>query len=87
MTPEIVVEVLTPMGSYIGQPPIVEVGVTNDIDQFMTGDESDLEEAATYSASPNYLYPETQTTDLQIKARITHRNALQGEFTVSVTYV
>jgi len=53
----------------------------------MTGEESDLEEAATYSASPNYLYPETQTTDLQIKARITHRNALQGEFTVSVTYV
>lgn len=84
---EIVVEVITPIGSYTGQPPVVEVGVTNDIDQFMTGDESDLEEAATYSASPNYLYPETQTTDLQIKARITHRNALQGEFTVSVTYV
>ena len=84
---EIVVEVVTPMGSYTGSAPVVEVGVTNDIDQFMTGEESDLEESATYSASPNYLYPETQTTDLQIKARITHRNALQGEFTVSVTYV
>ena len=84
---EIIVEVHTPLGSYTGSAPFVEVGVTNDIDQFMTGDESDLEEVAAYSASPNYLYPETQTTDLEIKARITHRNALQGEFTVSVTYV
>ena len=84
---EIAVQVITPLSSYSGGLPQIEVGVTNDIDQFLTADETDLEEAATYSASPNYLYPETQTSDLDIKARITHRGALQGKFTVSITYV
>jgi hypothetical protein len=53
----------------------------------MTGEESDLSLAGTYTANPNYLYPSTQTVDLSLKARISHRTASSGDFVVTVTYV
>jgi hypothetical protein len=53
----------------------------------MDEDASDLESTGVYSAQPNYLYPSTQTSDLALRARISHRSATIGAFTLTVTYV
>lgn len=85
---DVSVEVTTALGNYTGATePTVEVGTAADLDQFMSGDESDLSSTGTYTANPNYLYPATQTVDLSLKARISHRTSTQGDFVVTVTYV
>ena len=85
---DVSVEVTTALGNYTGATePTVDVGTAADLDQFMTGEESDLSSAGTYTANPNYLYPATQSVDLSLKARISHRSATQGDFVVTVTYV
>ena len=53
----------------------------------MTDDESDLSEVGVYTASPNYIYPSTQTTDLDLRIKLTHSGSTLGSVTVSVTYV
>ena len=85
---DVSVEVNTALSNYTGSTePTVEVGTASDLDQFMTGDESDLSSAGTYTANPNYLYPATQGNDLSLKARINHRQSTSGDFVVTVTYV
>jgi hypothetical protein len=85
---DVSVEVNTALSNYTGATePTVDVGTAADLDQFMTGEESDLSLAGTYTANPNYLYPSTQTVDLSLKARISHRTASSGDFVVTVTYV
>jgi len=85
---DIGVEVTTALSNWTGSnAPTIEVGTASDLDQFLTGDESDLETAGDYTANPNYLYPATQTNDLSLKARIYHRGATAGAFSIRVTYV
>jgi hypothetical protein len=75
------------VSNYSGTAPSIDVGDVSDIDAYMTGDESDLSEVGVYTASPNYIYPSTQTTDLDLRVKITHSGATLGDVTVSVTYV
>jgi hypothetical protein len=85
---DVSVEVTTALSNYSGgTEPTVEVGTASDLDQFMTGDESDLSATGTYTANPNYLYPAVQTVDLSLKSKISHRSATAGAFVVTVTYV
>lgn len=53
----------------------------------MTGDMSDLSSAGTYTANPDYVYPASQTNDLNIRCKFTHNSATLGAVTVAVTYV
>ena len=84
---DIGVDVTTALSNWTNTAPTVEVGTASDLDQFLTGDESDLEATGDYTANPNYLYPSAQTNDLSLKARIYHRGATAGAFTITVTYV
>jgi hypothetical protein len=85
---EVAVEVTTALTNYSGgTAPTIEVGTASDLNAYMDEDSSDLESVGVYSAQPNYLYPSTQTTDLALRARINHRTATIGAFTLTVTYV
>lgn len=85
---DIGVSVTTPLSNWTGaSAPTVEVGTAADLDQFLTGDDSDLETTGDYTVNPNYLYPASQTNDLSLKARIYHRGATSGAFSVRVTYI
>jgi hypothetical protein len=84
---EVTVQVDTPVTNYSGTAPAIDVGDSSDNDAYMTADESDLSEGGVYTASPNYIYPATQTTDLDLRIKITHSGATLGSVTVSVTYV
>ena len=82
------VNVTTPLSNYSGNvAPTVDIGDITDIDAYMTGDESDLSETGVYTAQPNYIYPSTQTNDLNLRVRMSHKSATIGTCTVSVTYV
>ena len=85
---DIGIDVTTGLSNWTGSnAPTIEVGTASDLDQFLTGDESDLETAGDYTANPNYLYPASQSNDLSLKARIYHRGATAGAFSIRVTYV
>ena len=85
---EVAVEVTTALTNYSGgTAPTIEVGTASDLNAFMDEDASDLESLGVYSSQPNYLYPSTQTSDLALRARISHRSATIGAFTLTVTYV
>ena len=84
---EVSVKVTTPVTNYTGDAPTVDVGDQTDIDAYMTGDMSDLSSAGTYTSSPGYVYPSSQTNDLNIRCKFTHNSATLGAVTVSVTYV
>tara|TARA_B100002019_G_C21265339_1_gene599112 strand:- start:307 stop:2331 length:2025 start_codon:yes stop_codon:yes gene_type:complete len=85
---EVSVNVTTPLSNYSGNvAPSVDIGDTTDIDAYMTGDESDLSESGVYTAQPNYIYPSTQTNDLNLRVRMNHKSSTIGTCTVSVTYV
>ena len=85
---DVAVQVTTALTNYSGgTAPTIEVGTASDLDAYMDVDASDLESTGVYSAQPNYLYPATQTTDLALRARISHRSATIGDFTLTITYV
>jgi hypothetical protein len=85
---EVSVNVTTPLSNYSGNvAPTVDIGDITDIDAYMTGDESDLSETGVYTAQPNYIYPSTQTNDLNLRVRMSHKGSTIGACTVSVTYV
>ena len=84
---EVSVKVSTPVTNYSGSAPTIDVGDQTDIDAYMTGDMSDLSSAGTYTANPDYVYPASQTNDLNIRCKFTHNSATLGAVTVAVTYV
>ena len=85
---DVAVEVTTALTNYSGgTAPTIEVGTASDLDAYMDEDASDLESTGVYSAQPNYLYPATQNNDLALRARISHRGATIGGFTLTITYV
>jgi len=67
--------------------PEIEVGINTDTDLLQTADQNDLESVGQYTTTPGYVYPSSNTTELDVQARITHNNATGGEVTVTITYV
>ena len=45
------------------------------------------ETAGEYVTTPGYVYPGPNTTELEVKAQLTHNGATAGEVLVTVTYV
>ena len=84
---DVTVKVSTPVTNYSGSAPSIEVGTNVDIDAFATADMSDLSSAGSYTSNPDYVYPSSQTSDLNIQCKFTHNGATLGAVTVVVTYV
>jgi hypothetical protein len=67
--------------------PNIQVGTLADPDGYVPSTSNDLKELTVYEYSPNYVYPSTETQDLEVRARCTHNNATTGSVTVRLTYV
>jgi hypothetical protein len=67
--------------------PNIQVGSLVDPDAYVPSTSNDLKELTVYEYSPNYVYPSTETQDLEVRARCTHNNATTGSVTVRLTYV
>lgn len=67
--------------------PNIQVGTLADPDAYVPASSNALDEATQFEYSPNYVYPVTETQDLQVRARCTHNNATSGNVTVRITYV
>lgn len=82
------VEVDTVFSGYSGNiVPNVEVGTVADADIFVDDVSNDLTDNSSFVATPDYIYPDTETTDLELKVRCNHYGATAGNVTVVVTYV
>ena len=67
--------------------PNVQVGTLSDPDAYVPASSNAIDEATSFEATPNYLYPASETQDLQVRARCTHNGASSGEVVVKLTYV
>ena len=82
------VDVETAYTGYSGNVlPNVEVGNISDPDQFCDSPSNDLTTAGSYVCTPDYVYPESETQDMTIRARCNHYQATAGNVTVKLTYV
>lgn len=69
------------------ETPELVVGTQSNIRQFMTEDSNDLESMGNYVSNPEYTYPETNSTELEIRARLDYNGATSGTVKVTVSYV
>ena len=83
----VLVNTVTPLTGYSGNAPTVGVGTASDVDLFHDEDQNDLETAGEYVTTPGYVYPSSSTSELEVKAQLTHNGATAGEVIVTVTYV
>lgn len=67
--------------------PNIEVGTIANASLFVSATTNDLTEVSTYIASPDFLYPASNTQDLQIRVRCNHFQSTVGNVTVKLTYV
>ena len=81
------IEVTTAFSGHSGGVPSVEIGTTGDPDQFVDDPSNDLTEVVTFMPVSEYVWPATETQDLEIKARCNHYNASAGVVTVKLTYI
>ena len=81
------IEVTTAFSGHSGGNPSVEVGTTADPDQFVDDPSNDLTEVVTFMPVSEHVHPDTETQDLEIKARCNHYNATAGVVTVKLTYI
>ena len=82
------VDVETAYTGYSGNVlPNVEVGNISDPDQFCDSPSNDLTTAGSYVCTPDFVYPESETQDMTIRARCNHYQASAGNVTVKLTYV
>ena len=82
------VDVDTAFSSYSGNVlPNIEVGDITDPDQFCDSPSNDLTTTGSYVCTPDYVYPDTETQDMIIRARCNHYQATAGNVTVKLTYV
>lgn len=82
----VLVDTTTPFTGHSATPEI-EIGISTDTDLLQTADQNDLESVGQYTTTPGYVYPATNTTELNVQARITHNGATAGEVTITITYV
>jgi hypothetical protein len=85
----VAVEINTTFSGHTGGDPNIEVGTLADPDVFCDSPSNDLTESAgdTFLCQPEYVYPATETQDLEVRARCNHYNATAGSVTVILTYV
>ena len=85
----VAVEINTTFSGHSGGEPNIEVGTLADPDLFCDSPSNDLTEVAgdTFLCQPEYVWPESETQDLQVRARCNHYNATAGNVTVILTYV
>ena len=81
----VLVECITPMTGNNGGTPALEVGTQAEPDRFMSDYENDIENAGSYTTTPDFHY--TGSSELEIKANLQHFGATAGEIKVTVTYV
>jgi hypothetical protein len=82
----VLVEVISPMAGYTpGNIPSLEIGTTAESDRLMSADSNDLESSGSYVTNPDYHYE--GATEIEIKAKLSHFDATEGEIKVIVTYV
>lgn len=67
--------------------PNIEVGTISNASLFVSATTNDLTEVSTYIASPDFLYPASNTQDLQIRVRCNHFQSTAGNVTIKLTYV
>lgn len=67
--------------------PNIQVGTLIDPDAYVPATSNDLSDQTQFEYSPNYIYPSTETQDLEVRARCTHNGASAGVVTVKLTYV
>jgi len=85
----VAVEINTTFSGHTGGDPNIEVGTLADPDVFCDSPSNDLTESTgdTFLCQPEYVYPATETQDLEVRARCNHYNATAGSVTVILTYV
>ena len=81
-------DVHTPFSGYTGNIiPNIEVGTLSNASLFVNSSTNDLTESTEFYVNPEYVYPATETQDLQIRVRCNHYRASAGNVTVKLTYV
>jgi len=69
------------------QETTMEVGTTVDTDFLHGQDDNDPGSAGGYITNPEYVWPSSNTDELEVNFRINHYGATAGNATVKVTYV
>lgn len=82
-------EIHTAFSGYTGNIlPNIEVGTIADQDLFVDDISNDLTDSSVdFIVHPEYVYPVTNSQDLQIRVRCNHYQATAGNVTVKLTYV
>ena len=81
-------DVHTAFSGYSGNiTPNIEVGVLATPAQFVASDTNDLREVTEFYVNPEYVYPASNSQDLQIRVRCNHYQSSAGNVTVKLTYV
>lgn len=81
-------DVHTPFSGYTGNIiPNIEVGTLSNASLFVNSTTNDLTESTEFYVNPEYVYPASNTQDLQIRVRCNHYRASAGNVTVKLTYV
>ena len=81
-------EIHTAFSGYTGNIiPNIEVGTLSTASQFVSSTTNDLTDATEFYVNPEYVYPSSNSQDLQIRVRCNHYRATSGNVTVKLTYV
>ncbi len=82
-------EITTAFSGYTGNIlPNIEVGTVSDQDMFVDDVSNDLTDSSVeFIVHPEYVYPASNSQDMQIRVRCNHYRATSGNVTVKLTYV
>ena len=81
-------EIHTAFSGYTGNIiPNIEVGTLSTASEFVSSTTNDLTDATEFYVNPEYVYPASNSQDLQIRVRCNHYRATSGNVTVKLTYV
>lgn len=85
----VAVEINSTFTGHSGGEPNIEVGTLADPDVYCDSPSNDLASSVgdTFMCNPEFVYPETETQDLEVRVRCNHYNATAGNVTVILTYV
>lgn len=85
---EVSISVNTVFSGYTGNiKPNIEVGTISNASLFVASTRNDITESTTFLIGPDYLYPSSESQDLQIRVRCNHYQSSSGNVTVKLTYV
>jgi hypothetical protein len=81
-------EIDTAFSGYSGNIlPHIEVGTISQPAQFVGSSANDLTDTTEFYVNPEYVYPASNSQDLQIRVRCNHYQSTSGNVTVKLTYV